>query len=296
MSKDGIKQSGNPPERDEVDDWFDALLAKSAPKPEPTLPQPQECKIEEVDLSKPGWEIRIFFDNNNPMVSDSQAEEDLETFRHFPKLCIANCKYDDRSRMAVLSYVEGCGQEELDEEHLKIISRYRHVARTLPENRRAGRKDPLESSVKSVRDSASQILAGVSKALAANPPVIHDLPPTKRSEMLSVDVPPAAESTEHQGLEVPDDILITFPSEGEALTEMLEATGCRSLNGLLERLEDIADEEELLCEHGEADGVYIVNIFKNPAIRYLKPMDAQNIAFIKKLPFEKVGLVNPNSP
>jgi hypothetical protein len=293
MTKHGIRQSGTPPERDEVDEWFDALLKRNEQEPE-QAPQPRECKIEEIDPSKPGWEIKIFFDNNDPNVSDSQAEEDLEAFRQFQALGIARCEYRDKAKTVALSHLEGCCEDELDELHLKTIRRYRHVAKTLPENRRTDREDRIEAAVKSSRDSAGEILAGVTRGLAARPPVIHELPPTRRSAGGTLVIEPQAQNAAEKHLEVPDDILITIPAEGTDLNEILAATGCKSLSALLEKLEDIADEEELCCEHGEADGLYIVNIYKNPNIGYHKPMDAKNMALIMKLPFEKVGLVNPD--
>lgn len=294
MKKHGIGQSGTATERDEVDEWFDALLSKPAKEPELTLPLLQECKIEEIDPSKPGWMITIFFDNNDPKVSDSQAEEDLEAFRQFRALGIAACEYSDKNKTVVLSYLEGCCEDELDEMHLRTIRRYRHVAKTIPENRRTERKDELEAAVQSSRDSASQILAGVTRGMAVRPPVIHEMPPTRRSGGGTLVIEPQDHNPEQKRLEVPDDILITIPAEGQDLNEILAATGCKSLSALLEKLENIADEEELCCEHGEADGLYIVNIYKNPSISYRNPMDAQNMSFIMKLPFEKVGLVNPD--
>ncbi len=286
------------PERDEIDEMFDALVDNPG----------KNCALEDIDPSKPGWEIFLHFEQADPRIIGSSAHEDFLTFRHFAKLGIATAEYKEGTRTLVLSYLPGCSEEEFDPHHLEIMKRYNPQGKADPQHQRkreiaqknhpetavdpapktqpspqtvdAADIDPVRSSA---RDSASEILAAVSKGMAQKPPVIYEI----KAE--SPFTGSAAEPEEK--LKVPDDLLITLPVEGPDLEDILEATSCANLDELLGRLEAIAEEEELQFEAGEVDGLYIVNIYKNPSVEYSKPMDRHNMAFILKLPCEKIPTV-----
>lgn len=293
MDKQGSK-------KDEVDDMFDALLSK----PEDKLKE-YVCELEEIDPSQKGWEVVLHFEETDPKIPGTQAHEDLQTFTYFIKLWIANCEYKEDTNTAVFTHIDGCFEDQFADEHLKLMRRYTPKATATPEIRRIPKKeDAVPSTTNSLRDSASRILLEVTNDLTTRPPIIRDSStpgaPVIRVPMAAdPDQVPAAPQTqrspEERRLEVPDDLLITLPLEGPDLEDMLEATSCTNLDEVLEKLRGIAEEEELLFEHGEADGIYIVNIYKDKKVKYLKPLDAKNMAFIFKLPHEKIGLTEPQS-
>ncbi len=249
----------------EIDKLFDRLIN----------PDVKDCDIEDIDPSKPGWEIFLHFEGVDPRIPGTPAHEDYKTFKYLQNFCLAKVEYKEGTRTMSLSHLEGCCDDQFAPEHVTLMEKYSPTAKA-PESclkPQAKTLPPPPISAK-VRDSAAEILASAA-ALKETPPVIR--------EVNSIIAPE----------EVPDDIVITLslaPEDAEELEDTLDKIMCIDLNDLIKKLQDIADEEELLFEHGavEDSTIYIINIYKNPKIKYRKPMDPKNMAVILQLPFEKI--------
>ncbi len=263
----------------EVDALFDALDGQS-----------MECRLEDVDPSRKGWEIFLKFRDCDPRTSGTQAHEDFKTLSHFAKLGIAKCEYQAGTKTVVLSYLEGCCDDEFPEEYIELMKKYQPTVKA-PDTARKEAKIP---QVPEPRGSTPQIITGMKQALLKQVPVIHTL----------------------EEYEVPEDILVEIPLDSGKSARILGKMGCGSLEELIAILQRIADEEELLFQHSkpgaedgstvviqgaegddvevevvfeegdavdEPEGTYMINIYKDPKVKYSKPMDGKNMAFIHKL-------------
>lgn len=263
----------------EVDALFDALDGQS-----------MECRLEDIDPSRKGWEIFLKFRDCDPRQPGTKAYEDFKTLSHFAKLGIARCEYQAGTKTVVLSYLEGCCDDEFPEEYIELMKQYQPSVKA-PETARKVVKIP---QVPEPRGSTPQIISGMKEALLKQVPVIHTI----------------------EEFVVPEDILLEIPLDSGKSARILDKVGCGSLEELIAILQGIADEEELLFQHskpgaedggtvviqgGEGDdvevevvfeegdavdepeGTYMINIYKDPKVKYSKPMDGKNMAFILKL-------------
>ena len=279
---------------DEVDALFDALDGQS-----------MECRLEDIDPSRKGWEIFLKFHDGDPRRPGSQAYEDFKTLSHFAKLGIARCEYQAGSKTVVLSYLEGCCDDEFPEEYIELMNKYQPRVKA-PETARKGVKLP---QVPEPRGSTPQIISGMKEALMRQVPVIHTIEVQVQEAPRCTVIP--------EELVVHEDILLEIPLDREKLARILNKVGCRDLDDLIAILQRIADDEELLFQHSKPGGeegemlviqgsevgdevevevvfeegddapesgeTYMVNMYKDPKVKYTKPMDGGNMGFIHKL-------------
>lgn len=244
----------------------------------------KDCGIEEIDPSKPGWEIFLHFQGVDPRVPDTQAYEDLKTLRHFAKMGIAKCEYKEGTKTVVLSYLADCGEEEFPEEYLELMRKYSPTAKAPQEARRGG----AQPTLKATRDSASEIMAKAN-AMVLKPPIIRLMedeesctPPIIQNAPIGGQ-PQTNSGQPDQNLNVPDDVTFELPLDEKELAPILERCGCKSLEELIEKLKVLVGTEDLLLEHGELDGVYMINIYKDPKIKYTSPMYPEDVEFLNLL-------------
>ncbi len=236
---------------DDVDSLFDDLENKN------------KCELEEIDPSRPDWEIYLHFEKD-PQVEGAEGYEDFNTLKGFAKLGIAKCIYRPSNKTVTISYLEGCSEEEFPEEYLELMRKYNPRAKAPKESRRT-LLPPTESAIKLTHDSTAEIMvrAGL---MADNPPVIFE------------------------AIEIPDDILITIPLKKQKLAEILQKTGCKDLKELVQKIFDLSDNENLEYEGGEndEDQTFVINLFKAGGQEYKDLMSAQNLAFLEMVPNEKI--------
>lgn len=280
MARQGLGQGQNDPEtpeKDEVDELFDKIEAK-------------ECDIDDIDPSKKGWEIFIHFGDVDPRISGTEAHDDFTTFTYLEKFCLAKCEYKEGTRTLVLSYLDGCCEDQFSPEHIQLMQKYSPHARAPEHDQKSAAKTlPPPPSIKvNTRDSAADILASVG-AMQSKPPIIREI-----SDFIDNAIDTALAVAEKippekpKNPEIPDDYLITIPMKGTDLEDMLEAVKCADVDELLKKLEEIAAEEnlEFMCAMDEEN--YLVNIYKKTGSEYQKPMSHKNLVFILKLPYSKV--------
>lgn len=269
------KQGGSNPEipkRDEVDILFDKLVSGEA----------KECDIDDIDPSRPGWEIFLHFGDVDPRIPGTRAHDDFTTFKYLEKFCVAKSEYKEGTRVLVLSYLDGCCENEFSPEHIALMKKYSPRAKAHEEDQKSAAKTlpPPPSIAARTRDSAADLLANL-RVMGSKPPIIR--------EIGVIEAPPQHMPPVIEEAHAPHDYLITIPMKGDDLADILEAVNCADVDGLLQKLEAIADEEKMAftCAYDDEQN-YLVNIYKKAGEQYEKSISHQNLIFILKLPYEKL--------
>ncbi len=96
-----------------------------------------------------------------------------------------------------------------------------------------------------------------------------------------------------KGYKFPEILVITLPTDPEKLQKFLTNMPFKHIEGLLEKFEQIADDEEftfsydLVMNQKSGDQEVVVQISKNPMIEYIKLAEAQNVEFLMQFPYKK---------
>lgn len=218
------------------------------------LENPQICELSEIDISKPGWELIVYFDAEDPKVDDSEAAKDFWLLEEGEALGLFHLKYLARPvREAILSYDENCGVDSFDAKLLALLSKYRLLAKAPKEARKSPVRDQLVERIETIINSTED---------------------------------------DAEFIDVSDDIDVVFPEEEEASKiadfkfEVL-AIGFDSqsedLGEIIDRLKAIAIDENLGFESEDDGSEHVqVYLYKRDDFEYILPMAVENLTFIEQ--------------
>ena len=272
-------------------------------KPEENLSPGHPCRVEDIDLSKPGWEIELHFEKttNRQTVVDMNKLQELKTFG------LAEIDYSKDGRTLTLSYVKGCREKQIPQIYTAIMKRYfpRAVTSkdsdlpptqekppvsmpTVPRDATGASRELVEqkgiakTSIANLLDQFHQqtlALTSTINATTRSPPEI----PTSSNEFHA--------QTEREEVKDPDLIIIKLPHQAGGrdqilIQSILQATDCDNYKVIRQRLKAIADEEKWLYEFKTYTDFDIIEIRKRPGLEYKKTISAANMRFIRKLPYQ----------
>lgn len=125
-----------------LDDFFDVLE------------DPNICEVKDIDISREGWEVIIYFDDVNPKDLSSEVGSDWWFLEQGEALGLYQMVFEKLPvQRAILSYSKDCEDCCFDEKHFEIFNKYRVFARAPFEARIAEKlKEEVITQIEEVVD------------------------------------------------------------------------------------------------------------------------------------------------
>lgn len=234
-----------------LDDGFEKMMGNS-----------NICSLEEIDISRPNWEVVLHFDDKDPRKTGSAAAKDYWKLEEWSAIGIFQMDSQRAPATVVtLRYDENCGSDKFSPEQIALFKKYRPLISAPPASRRlpdVGTKVQIEAAL-------VVLLAGPKE----------DVYETVNPEDEGVSL--VEEDSLNKIFEIDFELLILkFPGD----TEGLEA--------ILTRLKMIAVDEELDIEIARAFEPIEIYISKNDEVTYRKTLDAESLQYLKQFAFTLV--------
>ncbi len=123
--KDNKNLIGNIGDDADLDSFFDVLE------------DPNICEVKDIDISREGWEVIVYFDDIDPKNLSFEVGNDWWYLEQGEAIGLFKLKYEKLPvRRAILSYSEDCDDCSFDERHLDIFKKYRVFAKAPIEARK----------------------------------------------------------------------------------------------------------------------------------------------------------------
>ena len=225
---------------------------------------PNICSLEEIDISKPGWEVVLHFDDSDPRQPDSLAARDLWRLEEWSAIGLFEITVQHSPHTVVnLKYDENCLSKKFSPDQLVIFNKYRPSASALQSGRRlpdADTKEKVETVLADVQ--IESVEAVVEQEIEVN---LED------EDVVLIDL-----DLYRKILELDFEVLVLkFSADIE------------DQQTALDKLKQIAEDEELNIEIEDFEFVEIY-ISKKEGVLYQKSMDMQNFEYLKKFDFNLV--------
>ena len=204
------------------------------------------CTPELIDPSKSGWEIILHFDDQSPDIRGTQAYEDMKLISNLTNFGYAKINYTRSTRTVVISPLENCSEEQFEDDILDILKRYRLLA-----------KAPLESRRSQQPPATPNTIAAINAATMKSLEI----------DMVGFDSEEAQQMYAFGFEQIICTISVSDPK----------------LNEKIEKLNKLAEEEELDIILDSQGDEYAIIISKDPIIAYIKTMNPANVTYLDKL-------------
>lgn len=219
------------------------------------------CAPELINPSKPDWEIILHFDDQNPEIKGTPAHEDMKLITNLTNFGYACVSYTRATRTVVISPLKDCCEDQFEEDILEILKKYRLMAKAPPESRR--------------KEQTTEILP-VTNPASANPEITATVYSIARAMAV---VQPAIkgiigfDSEECEKIYQFDfeELVCTIPASDPGLLDKLD------------KLQKLAEEEELDLVTDEQGGEYAVILSKLSQVTYTKTMNPENVIFLERM-------------
>ena len=222
------------------------------------LVNPDLCELLEINPSKPGWQVVLHFDDQEFETLGNPAQKDLWMIQQWEGLGSFTVEVRKvPNRVVTLTFNEDCDVDCFSSDQLRIFSKYRPTPTAPLAARHSLAADQVPAPIDEIDDDNPRaMIADVHSLIGDECMDVFD------NEVVVVDEDEAAR-------------LRGFKFE---LVELHLSSKDQNYDATLQRIEKIADEEELDINIDAMPTRTLVYLYRQDGVNYAKPMDDQNAA------------------
>lgn len=224
---------------------------------------PEICKLEEIDPSKPGWEVVLYFDDLDPQAFETEVGRDYWKLEQWSALGHFALSFSRKPNpVVVLSHDENCEYQSLNAEELSIMKKYR----------------PLVKAPQAIRR----------KVVVTPPPLPPVVAPALLIDQTVAHIDEVIEVADDEYETVEPEDLVKIANLSFAVLAVNVSKSLPGWEDALNDLEWVAAEEDLNIQvelHLNPVEIYFT---RKEGVEYERPMHSSNLKIIERYPFSLI--------